>query len=128
MEQEAGEIKESQGEGVNSNDLLSKKCHDCGASPGELHKKMCDVERCPDCGGQYISCDCEEEPTRPRLPWTGIWPGVVECRKFGWYSKMVEGKGWVRCEKNDEGATEDLNRLHKDASWDSDKGWYVLSR
>jgi hypothetical protein len=100
-------------------------CHDCGVAPGFLHLAGCDVERCPVCGGQYISCDCDffaEE----RLPWAGIWPGVEECREFGWYSKMVPGKGWVRCEKEESGATEDLNRLAVEAKWNSKLGRYVL--
>ena len=33
-------------------------CHDCGCSEGELHESGCDMERCPFCGGQLISCDC----------------------------------------------------------------------
>lgn len=31
-------------------------CHDCLAAFGELHVPGCDVERCPACGGQMISC------------------------------------------------------------------------
>lgn len=33
-------------------------CHDCGAKEGEVHAYGCDMERCPFCGWQLISCDC----------------------------------------------------------------------
>lgn len=36
-------------------------CHDCKAPHGEYHHLGCDVERCPRCGGQLISCDCLED-------------------------------------------------------------------
>lgn len=34
------------------------RCHDCGAKNNQLHHPGCDMELCPKCGGQAISCDC----------------------------------------------------------------------
>jgi hypothetical protein len=100
-------------------------CHDCGAQVGQLHQLGCDVERCPDCGGQYISCGCGEKSTHRRLAWTGQWPGEAECREFGWYSRWVDGCGWARCTATDPDAGPDLNRLRMGARWDASRGRWV---
>jgi hypothetical protein len=36
-------------------------CHDCAIEPGGYHHPGCDMERCPRCEGQLISCGCLEE-------------------------------------------------------------------
>lgn len=35
------------------------RCGDCNARAGSYHHWGCDCERCPACGLQLISCDCE---------------------------------------------------------------------
>lgn len=104
---------------------MSTNCPDCAVAPGELHKDGCDVERCPDCGNQMLGCDCP--PKNPRLPWTGEWPGVKECRELGWYAYCPgDGTGWHRCSKDHPGAREDLNRFCMEMKWDPKKRVYEL--
>jgi hypothetical protein len=33
-------------------------CHDCNVGLDQYHHPGCDMERCPLCGGQVISCGC----------------------------------------------------------------------
>src|SRR4051812_38524179 len=99
-------------------------CPRCGAEPGQLHALDCDVEPCPYCGCHPFGCACPGNgldfvPMDDRMPWTGEWPGEAECREFGWYCRWAPGAhAWVRCGPNAPGATEDLNRLRREARWD----------
>jgi hypothetical protein len=71
--------------------------------------------------------DEEVEKYGGRLPWTGIWPGVLECQEFGWYAKMILGqRGWHACSIDDPDGTEDLNRLYTEAIWSREQGRYIL--
>lgn len=36
----------------------SGRCHDCNIKHGGKHHPGCDVERCPRCKGQLITCGC----------------------------------------------------------------------
>jgi hypothetical protein len=38
-----------------------EKCHDCGVTNGKFHHSGCDMERCPKCHGQLISCGCLDD-------------------------------------------------------------------
>jgi hypothetical protein len=102
--------------------MPDRTCPDCGVAPGQLHKSSCDVERCPECGGQRLFDDCEER--HPRLPWSGEWPGDAECRDLGLWCYWTLN-GWVQCEADDPGATEDLPRLIATAAWDAEQGRWV---
>lgn len=37
------------------------RCHDCNVAPNGFHHPGCDMERCPACGGQLISCGCLDD-------------------------------------------------------------------
>lgn len=50
------------------------KCHDCGVEEGQLHELGCDMERCPKCFRQLISCGCFKDfDSLPfRIPWVQV--------------------------------------------------------
>src|ERR1035437_4581163 len=103
--------------------MTDKKCPDCGVAPGSLHAEGCDVECCPVCGGQALSCG--HDATERRMPWTGEWPGIDQCREFGWYAVSRPGMGWVPCAAGELGAQPDLNRLAIECRWEKQSQLWV---
>jgi hypothetical protein len=116
---------ESSQDFVTSSD--NRRCPDCGVLPTTIHRPGCDVEACPKCGHQLISCGCDTETLAAEdlVPWTGEWPGTAECEEFGWWAVFnTAGPGWVAVPLGTEEATHDLNRLYTDAVWDkTHKRW-----
>ena len=106
----------------NMND--ARPCPDCGALPGEYHEDGCPVEQCPLCGRQYIGCGCDNDEAE-RVAWSGEWPGLAECREFGWYAKLVPGEGWVPCGRDEPEAVEDINRLWTTAHWNTARRRFI---
>ena len=104
-----------------------KSCQDCAAEPGQPHTYGCDTARCLQTGHQRLSCGFRHDHGHDI--WSGEWPGVAECREFGWYSKFT-GQGWVRCGPDDPDGGEDLNRLHElggECHWDRKAARWVLN-
>lgn len=42
-------------------DCHDHPCHDCNVVFGQLHVPGCDIEECPRCKWQAISCSCDDE-------------------------------------------------------------------
>lgn len=137
-----------------SPDPVDRSCHDCGVLPGEAHPNGCDVARCLWDGGQQIQCsgslasqvcrilrehghddlaedvadyldledddhDCGEDI------WTGTWPGVLECREYGFWCTDPRHPPMRPCPPDTPGASEDLNRLFRECHWDRQQQKWV---
>jgi hypothetical protein len=50
-----------QASGCEGTEMKRKTCGDCHVLEGQYHVPGCDVESCPFCGKQLISCDCRYE-------------------------------------------------------------------
>ena len=49
-------------------DKTGQPCHDCRITAGKLHVPGCDMERCPACGRQAISCGCAVTTANAQIP------------------------------------------------------------
>lgn len=73
-----------------------KICHDCGAKEGEYHLPGCDMEKCPFCGGQLISCNCYSTLLNIDIS-EGTWAykhGMTNEQEQEW-DKMLKEKGLI---------------------------------
>ena len=76
-------------------------CHDCGAEEGQIHELGCDMECCPYCGGQLISCGCpgqymtlEALNEKGRIPYIEYPNVCAKCGKLWPELFMVSNKKW----------------------------------
>lgn len=97
------------------------KCPDCGAAVGSLHDPGCDVETCPCCGRQAISCRCAWDAQTRRIAWQGEPHGSLDAVRLGWFARLVPGLGWIPCAPDHPDAAADLNRLMTYGRWDQDE-------
>lgn len=80
-----------------------KRCPECGVSPTQRHQPGCDIERCPRCGGQAISCDCiyevnsmdpeTLEEKHPAIYKQGPTPAMIEAWEKEWGCRYLPWTG-----------------------------------
>ena len=75
-------------------------CHDCGCVEGELHNYFpeCDMERCPLCKGQLLSCDCDKSKITKEIrePYLVKTWCCARCGKNNPNMMMVSDEDWKK--------------------------------
>ena len=54
------------------------------------------------------------------MPFAGEFPGTSAARLFGWFTRYTN-EGWERCSASDDGAAEDIHRVHDEACWSAER-------
>lgn len=112
--------------------MNESECTDCIAEVGEPHSDGCDVARCLWTGQQRLACQSigpllgQEPHDCGQDVWTGEWPGVVECRKYGLWCYWPEGGPWITCGPDHPGAVHDYTTLMRNGVWDREAAQWVL--
>ncbi|MFV2016029.1 MAG: hypothetical protein ACC656_11400 [Candidatus Heimdallarchaeota archaeon] len=100
-------------------------CSDCAVKVGEEHQLGCDIERCPKCGTQLISCGCftididdgavaEWDIASLSLYKREKWSGVsyekemLYCEEHNLWVKWINN-GWENTTIDDPNRTHDIN-------------------
>lgn len=101
----------------------------CGLDPDALEEEHPDIYNNGPTDEMYERWD--KEWGARRMPWTGHWPGDLECREYGfwclWGPDMTPPRqGWVSVPAGTPGATEDLNKLAAMTVWDPEQQKYIL--
>ena len=76
--------------------LRRATCHDCGVKEGQLHLPGCDMERCPFCGYQLISCGCVYKKLGIDCsPGTWVYSHGLTDEQCREWDKLLRAKGLI---------------------------------
>lgn len=100
----------------------------CGMNRDTLEEEYPEVYNNGPTDAMYAKWDAEWGPRR--MPWTGEWPGEAECREYGFWAVFGPEMnppqvGWVTVPEGTPKASENLNRLIRECSWNVDKQRWI---